>query len=184
MPGPSIEPRATRDVAADNLPQWRELIAEQQGSPVERRTFAQLALELHTALERAHVGSPYISVGQSYGGLVVRGFAERYAAEVVGMVLVDAVHEDQRVVYGGQPHRLREAAQGRLFPEPLIQLDTETLRLAKDSVARYANAPLEPPLDRLPAGAQQIWRWAEAQPVYRLAQSAELDWSPEEPSFP
>jgi hypothetical protein len=25
----------------------------------------------------------------------------------VGMVLVDAVHEDQRIGYGGAPHRLR-----------------------------------------------------------------------------
>ena len=62
------------------------------------RTFAQLALELHTALERIHVGPPYVLVGQSYGGQVVRGFAARYRSEVSGMVLVDAVHEDQQVM--------------------------------------------------------------------------------------
>ncbi len=144
------------------------------------RTFAQLALELHTALERAHIKPPYICVGQSYGGLVVRGFAERYTSEVVGMVLVDAVHEDQRVVYGGQPHRIRDAARGRPFPPPRIRLDTEMLRQARDSAAQPTSGALEFPLDQLPAAAQRVWRWAEAQPVYRMAQAAELDWSPEE----
>src|SRR5258706_10090895 len=74
------------------------------------RTFAQLALELHTALERLHVGPPYVLVGQSYGGLVIRGFAARYRSEVTGMVMVDAVHEDLHIVYGGQPHLIRDSA--------------------------------------------------------------------------
>jgi pimeloyl-ACP methyl ester carboxylesterase len=38
---------------------------------------------------------PYIMVGHSYGGMIVRLFATRYPAEVVGMVLVDSSHEDQ-----------------------------------------------------------------------------------------
>ena len=38
---------------------------------------------------------PYVLVGHSYGGLVVRAFADRYPDEVVGLVLVDASHPDQ-----------------------------------------------------------------------------------------
>src|SRR5690349_14494244 len=52
------------------------------------RTFAQLALELHTALARVNAPPPYILVGQSYGGLVVRGFAAKYRSDAAGMVLV------------------------------------------------------------------------------------------------
>jgi pimeloyl-ACP methyl ester carboxylesterase len=143
------------------------------------RTFAQLALELHTALKRMHVGPPYLLVGQSYGGFVGRGFAKSYRAEVVGMVLVDAVHEDQRVVYGGQPHRIRDSAKGRPFPAPRLGLDTELLKLASEKPP-VPEQELEPPLDRLPPAAQKIWRWANTRPLLFLAQAAELDWSPEE----
>ena len=142
------------------------------------RTFAQIALELHTALDRMQIGPPYVLVGQSYGGLVIRGFAERYRAEVSGMVMVDAVHEDERIVYGGQPHRIRDSATRRQFPEPQIGLDAEMFERARKITPQVQ--ALEPLLARFPAKAQQIWLWANAQPLLGLAQSAELDWSPEE----
>jgi pimeloyl-ACP methyl ester carboxylesterase len=144
------------------------------------RTFAQLSLELHTALARLHVAAPYVLVGQSYGGLVVRGFAARYRSDVVGMVLVDAVHEDQRIVYGGQPHRIRDAARGRSFPEPRISLDTAVFAAARAVPVRAQQAALQPPLDRLPVQAQAVWRWADALPLAGMVQSEETDWSPEE----
>lgn len=144
------------------------------------RTFAQLALELHTALARAGVGGPYILVGQSYGGLVVRGFYRAYPSEVRGMLLVDAVHEDQRVVYGGQPHRIRDGAKGRSDPPPHIALDTAAVTLAARAPVTADSSPLEPPLDRLPASIQSLWRWAASQPSAGMAQDAETDWSPEE----
>jgi pimeloyl-ACP methyl ester carboxylesterase len=143
------------------------------------RTYAQLALELRTALDRSGVGPPYVLVGQSYGGLVVRGFASRYPSDVDGMVLVDAVHEDERIVYGGEAHRLRDAARGRPYPEPRIALDTQFVRMARDSAA-LPPQPLPRPLDRLPADAQHAWRTAQGRPLYRLVWAAEMDWSPEE----
>jgi pimeloyl-ACP methyl ester carboxylesterase len=144
------------------------------------RTFAQLALELRTALRKLQVRAPFILVGQSYGGLVVRGFAAQYPSEIAGMVLVDAVHEDQHVVWGGQPHRIRDGARGRTFVSPLIALDRALLAQFRDSIRPTSNGPLDSPLDQLPADAQAIWRWAESHPLARAAQSAEADWSPEE----
>ncbi len=144
------------------------------------RTFAQLALELHTALNRLHVGPPYVLVGQSYGGLAVRGFAMRYRSEVSGMVLVDAVHEDQHIVYGGQPHRIQDSARGLEFPAPQIGLNKAMLEQAQKTDPRAGDKALEFPLDKMPANAQQIWRWANSLPLLGLAQSAELEWSPEE----
>ena len=38
---------------------------------------------------------PYLMVGHSYGGMIVRLYATRYPSEVVGLVLVDSSHEDQ-----------------------------------------------------------------------------------------
>jgi pimeloyl-ACP methyl ester carboxylesterase len=53
------------------------------------------AADLHTALQHAGIGGPYVLAGHSYGGLVVRAFADEYPDEVVGLVLVDASHPDQ-----------------------------------------------------------------------------------------
>jgi pimeloyl-ACP methyl ester carboxylesterase len=53
-----------------------------------------LATDLHTLLERAGVGGPYVLVGHSSGGAYVRVFADRYADEVAGMVLLDAQPAD------------------------------------------------------------------------------------------
>lgn len=143
------------------------------------RTFAQLSLELRTALKKSGEKPPFIMVGQSYGGLVVRGFARDYAAEVAGMVMVDAVHEDQRTVYGGQAHRIRESARGRPFPAPRIARDSATVNRYRDSLP-YPAEVLEAPLDRLSPPLQSLWRWAASLPISSAAQQAELDWSPEE----
>jgi pimeloyl-ACP methyl ester carboxylesterase len=56
---------------------------------------ASSAVELHTALRAAGCDPPYVLAGHSYGGLVVRVFADRYPGEVAGLVLVDASHPDQ-----------------------------------------------------------------------------------------
>src|SRR5690349_7576713 len=52
------------------------------------RTMKQIAYELHTALSKLGINPPYVLVGQSLGGLLVRAFAAQYAKEVAGMVLV------------------------------------------------------------------------------------------------
>jgi pimeloyl-ACP methyl ester carboxylesterase len=41
------------------------------------------------------MNGPYVLVGHSYGGLVMRAFADLYPDEAAGMVLVDASHPDQ-----------------------------------------------------------------------------------------
>jgi pimeloyl-ACP methyl ester carboxylesterase len=46
-------------------------------------------------LQGADIQPPYVLAGHSYGGLVVRMFADLYPDEVVGLVLVDSSHPDQ-----------------------------------------------------------------------------------------
>ena len=147
------------------------------------RTYDQIALELHTALEKSGEHGPYVLVGQSYGGLVVRGVARRYPADVAGMVLVDAVHEDQRVNMGGPaPQRIRDFAKGRVRPEPHLGGDSALIALRRrgGTGATIDTGALESPLDRLSHADQNVWRAAMSDSVYRLSWAAEMDWSPEE----
>ena len=56
---------------------------------------AQYAQELHTLLQNASVPGPYVMVGHSLGGFIVRIFAHDYASEVLGVVLVDSMNPKQ-----------------------------------------------------------------------------------------
>jgi pimeloyl-ACP methyl ester carboxylesterase len=50
---------------------------------------------LHALLDAAGERAPYVMVGHSWGGEIVRLYAMQYPAEVVGLVLIDSSHEEQ-----------------------------------------------------------------------------------------
>jgi pimeloyl-ACP methyl ester carboxylesterase len=54
----------------------------------------RIADELHQLLDAAGVPAPYLLVGHSLGGMVVRLYAARHPDAVAGMVLVDPTPED------------------------------------------------------------------------------------------
>jgi len=56
--------------------------------------------DLHDLLRQADIPGPYLLVGHSLGGLLMRLFARKYRQEVAGLVLVDSMHEDQFDVMG------------------------------------------------------------------------------------
>ena len=56
---------------------------------------AHFAKELHTLLQNANVPGPYVMVGHSLGGMIVRIFAHEYASEVLGVVLIDSMNPKQ-----------------------------------------------------------------------------------------
>jgi pimeloyl-ACP methyl ester carboxylesterase len=58
------------------------------------RTAGRAADELRRALHDAGEVPPFLLVGHSYGGLVLRIFAGRYRAETAGLVLVDPAHPE------------------------------------------------------------------------------------------
>jgi pimeloyl-ACP methyl ester carboxylesterase len=67
-----------------------------RSDPIPRpRTSQEIVDDLHGLLENAGVPSPYVLVAHSFGGLNVRLYASQYPTDVVGMVLVDSVHEDR-----------------------------------------------------------------------------------------
>ena len=51
--------------------------------------------DLHALLIAAKIPAPYVLVGHSLGGIIVRLYAHHYPGEVAGLVLVDSAHEDQ-----------------------------------------------------------------------------------------
>jgi pimeloyl-ACP methyl ester carboxylesterase len=57
------------------------------------RTAAESVHDLHALLEAAGVPGPYVLVGHSYGGMLMRLYTSTYPDEVVGLVLVDAFSE-------------------------------------------------------------------------------------------
>jgi pimeloyl-ACP methyl ester carboxylesterase len=60
--------------------------------PMPRST-GEVVADLHALLTAAGVPGPYVMVGASTGGLIVRQYASLYPAEVSGLVLVDAISE-------------------------------------------------------------------------------------------
>jgi pimeloyl-ACP methyl ester carboxylesterase len=127
--------------------------------------------ELHALLAGAGERPPYVLVGHSYGGWLVRVFQLQYPAEVVGMVLLDAGADDPwRMVSDGRLVRSSELATARPIPEvrtagPLRIADIpsaalEQMRAGLPGASARAN---EPPRDKLPLEAQQMRTWALGQ---------------------
>jgi pimeloyl-ACP methyl ester carboxylesterase len=59
------------------------------------RTPSNIARELHQMLHSAGIAPPYLLVGHSFGGLVMRRFATDYPSEVSGVVLVDPMRPEE-----------------------------------------------------------------------------------------
>lgn len=58
-------------------------------------TATSAVVELHGLLTKLQLKPPYILVGASYGGILARLYTSLYPADVCGIVLVDASHEQQ-----------------------------------------------------------------------------------------
>jgi D-alanyl-D-alanine carboxypeptidase len=80
-----------------NVPGGASDPSDPTASTPRLRSAAELVVDLHDLLAAAAVPGPYVLVGHSVGGLVVRLYAATYPEEVVGLVLVDATHEDNWV---------------------------------------------------------------------------------------
>ena len=92
------------------------------------RTATRNMRELRALLKAAGEQPPFLLVGQSYGGFVVRLFAEQYADEVSGVVLLDASSPDQfaRMPKQALPHAFINARRNGIptmtTPRPIAGL--------------------------------------------------------------
>jgi pimeloyl-ACP methyl ester carboxylesterase len=134
------------------------------------RTFRQIVYELHTLLDKAGVKPPFVLVGQSYGGWLVRLYAFTYPAEVAGMVLVDAGKEDPWRMVNGKLPRSSDLVKGEPIPPVKVagplrisDIPPEALRQMKAGAAQLAQHANDPPRDKLPPAAQKMREWALGQ---------------------
>ena len=136
----------------------------------------QIIHELHTRYERAGERPPYILVGHSYGGWLVRLYASTFPADVA-MVLVDAGADNPWRWVDGKLVRFADTATGRSIPavktsNPLRESDlpSDALSQIRAAAQRLGPRANEPPRDKLPADAQGMRTWAFGQ-VKHWAQS-------------
>jgi pimeloyl-ACP methyl ester carboxylesterase len=135
------------------------------------RTLRQIVYELHTLLDKGGVKPPFVLVGHSYGGWLVRLYASTYPTEVAGMVLVEAGADNpRRILPDGKLGRSSDLVKGAPIPAvkvsgPLRMSDIPpgALSQMKAGAQKLAQSPNEPPRDKLPPDAQRMRAWALAQ---------------------
>jgi len=144
------------------------------------RTFAQLNLELHDAMAKLKEHGPFLLVGHSFGGPVVRNFALMYPHDVAGIVFVDAAHEGLRVGVGGRATiRLGEDAKGRSIPPPHENMKDSDRPPTPPSAGPQPEQPLEALYKVLPPAEQRMHLWAQALPEIDGAENSQREWSGE-----
>jgi pimeloyl-ACP methyl ester carboxylesterase len=136
-----------------------------RSDPVPQPTTPKDAVaDLHALLSAAGEAGPYVLVGHSYGGLIVRLYASTYPKEVSGLVLIDALSEG-----------LQDAETPEQWPiqRKLIEGDM------RESVALY------PALERIDVDRSfdQIRAAPPLRSIPLVVLSADRPWGPQVPSM-
>jgi pimeloyl-ACP methyl ester carboxylesterase len=136
-----------------------------RSDPVPQPTTARDAVaDLHALLKAASETGPYVLVGHSYGGLVVRLYTSTYPKDVAGLVLVDALSEGLRNA---------ETSEQWAIQRKLVQNDVP------ESLALY------PALERI--DTDRSFDQVRAAPPVRsmplVVLSADRPWGPQIPSM-
>ena len=136
-----------------------------RSDPVPQPTTAKdTVADLHALLSAAGEAGPYVLVGHSYGGLIVRLYASTYPKEVSGLVLVDALSEG-----------LQDAETPQQWPiqRKLIEGDV------REGVAEY------PALERIDVDRSfsQIRAAPPLGSIPLVVLSADRPWGPQVPSM-
>jgi pimeloyl-ACP methyl ester carboxylesterase len=136
-----------------------------RSDPVSQPTTAQDAVaDLHALLSASEEPGPYVLVGHSYGGLVVRLYATTYPQDVSGLVLVDAISE---FLQAGMTPEQRE------LWKPLIDPVTQ------EDIAEYEGIERSD-MDR---SFEEVRAAAPLHPLPLVVLSADRPWGPQIPSL-
>jgi len=139
-------------------------IGQSEAGP-KPRAAKQIALELHTALQNAGIGPPFVLVGHSFGGIYVRVFADMYPKEVAGMVLIDPSQETFDEWTRTHQEAQRTALDEQIAKASLGVRDESAEVNTSYQQARAAKVPAGVPVilltamkdDTMPAAVRAVW---------------------------
>ncbi|MCE7002962.1 alpha/beta hydrolase [Kibdelosporangium philippinense] len=94
------------------------------------RNATEPTLELRNLLKAAKIDGPYILVGHSLGGAYARRYAQLFPAEIAGLLLLEALHEDwdNYLPEGSRLAEVPEQHQDPEFTPELLDFLREVLR--------------------------------------------------------
>jgi pimeloyl-ACP methyl ester carboxylesterase len=107
------------------------------------RTTSTIVDDLHALIEAAGIPRPYILVGHSFGGMLVRAYTAKYPGDVAGLVLVDPLSASEWLHIS--PARARMLRFG-------VRLSRRGALLARIGVVRAA-------LALLMSGGRRVPQW-------------------------
>lgn len=131
-----VEDPGWQGIAAKIAPVARICLYDRAGlggsdpAPTGIRTSLEAAADLHSALQRAGIGPPYLLAGHSIGGLHAQVFASRYPSETAGLVLVSSTHPDQMTTWlallpPAAPDEEKAITEARTFLTSMIEDPTK-----------------------------------------------------------
>jgi pimeloyl-ACP methyl ester carboxylesterase len=157
------------------------------------RTADRIADELHLLLQHASIPSPYVLVGHSLGGLVVRVFASRHPEMVAGLVLIEpAIAEDwvdpspeRRLLiargtrlcrYGGMAARAGLArVVTALVSGGAVGAARVLVKIISRGGLRRADEEILSPIWKLPAEARAVLQQMWTQPKFFHALGSQIE---------
>jgi pimeloyl-ACP methyl ester carboxylesterase len=111
------------------------------------RSMSTLVEELRRLIQHANVPPPYVFVGHSFGGLLIRAFAREHPAEVAGLVFVDPLHPEEWCTPSPEQRRM---LRGGIF------LSRTGALLARIGLVRFLLARLSGGATALPRRASRM----------------------------
>jgi pimeloyl-ACP methyl ester carboxylesterase len=157
------------------------------------RTAQRLAAELHTLLADGGIAPPYVLVGHSFGGLVMRAYASSHPENVAGFVFVDPAHPEEWCAPSSEAReRLqrgvtlcrRGVLAARFGVAALVArlASAGALDLARGIAAAVSRRTLQrndeeilAPVTKLPMDVRAVLRWMWTQPRYFEALGSQIE---------
>jgi pimeloyl-ACP methyl ester carboxylesterase len=137
----TVQPRIAKDTRVCSYDRAGILWSEPRPEPRDAKRIAE---ELHGLLTAASVASPYVMVGHSLGGLLVRVYKQQFPGDVAGIVLVDSSHPEQFERYPPVVQRIvaiaDSARPSRLATKFMMNSGLRRMRLSWKRVRPPTNA--------------------------------------------
>ncbi|MDQ2807075.1 MAG: alpha/beta hydrolase [Chloroflexota bacterium] len=155
-------------------------LGQSESAPTPR-TVRNLMADLRALLCNALLVGPFILVGHSYGGQIIRLFAAQYPADVLGLVLVDPSHEDKYDRFESVLSPDLITRQNQFLADPTRNSEGIDLLTSRTQMqaARLLPQPLIVLTRGLPDAPSPVWPSAALQGIERELQGELARLSPQ-----